>query len=695
VRLVINEDTTFLICDEVGDVPRGADFGLYYEDTRFLSAYSLRLDGRAPVFLSARPTDSFSAAHFLTNPALPGAGAAWLGIVRRRQVGRGLHEDIDITNYGPDEARFSLELGFDADFAHIFNVKGRRESGRPVPRRRGGIRLSLTEGGRSLRFELRRPTFVRRLVVNLSERPDRVGPRCRFKVSLRPRGRWHLGIDFLTLDERDQGEPVYTCRSGPTFILGERLRRHQELVERAPRLETDSYVLQQAYGRAVHDFAALCVRGEEVAGETVIAAGIPWFVALFGRDSLITAYQTLNFFPEVAGEVLRTLARHQGTRIDRRRAEEPGKILHEYRYGVTTAAHRGFPPYPYYGSVDATPLFLMVAGSLFRLTGNPELLRALRPNLLAALEWVERFGDRDGDGYLEYIREGRVGLANQGWKDSGDSVRFADGRLAEPPIALCEVQGYAYAARLGLAEILEALGEAEAAARLRAAAAELKARFNRDFWLENRRFFAEALDGRKDRVDSLTSNGGQVLWTGIVERSLAGEVARRLLEPEFFSGWGVRTMAAGEGAYNPVSYHNGSVWPHDNSLILAGLARYGFYDEAATLAAGLLEALGAQPEFRFPELFAGYGRDEAPFPVEYPTACRPQAWATGSVFLLLSTMLGLRADPWDPPGAAQEPFLPAGVNRVALSGIWTRQGKARVEVERTPAGIRRRVLPEG
>jgi glycogen debranching enzyme len=695
VRLVINEDTTFLICDEVGDVPRGADFGLYYEDTRFLSAYSLRLDGRAPVFLSARPTDSFSAAHFLTNPALPGAGAAWLGIVRRRQVGRGLHEDIDITNYGPDEARFSLELGFDADFAHIFDVKGRRESGRPVPRRRGGIRLSLTEGGRSLRFELRRPTFVRRLVVNLSERPDRVGPRCRFKVSLRPRGRWHLGIDFLTLDERDQGEPVYTCRSGPTFILGERLRRHQELVERAPRLETDSYVLQQAYGRAVHDFAALCVRGEEVAGETVIAAGIPWFVALFGRDSLITAYQTLNFFPEVAGEVLRTLGRHQGTRIDRRRAEEPGKILHEYRYGVTTAAHRGFPPYPYYGSVDATPLFLMVAGSLFRLTGNPELLRALRPNLLAALEWVERFGDRDGDGYLEYIREGRVGLANQGWKDSGDSVRFADGRLAEPPIALCEVQGYAYAARLGLAEILEALGEAEAAARLRAAAAELKARFNRDFWLENRRFFAEALDGRKDRVDSLTSNGGQVLWTGIVERSLAGEVARRLLEPEFFSGWGVRTMAAGEGAYNPVSYHNGSVWPHDNSLILAGLARYGFYDEAATLAGGLLEALGAQPEFRFPELFAGYGRDEAPFPVEYPTACRPQAWATGSVFLLLSTMLGLRADPWDPPGAAQEPFLPAGVNRVALSGIWTRQGKARVEVERTPAGIRRRVLPEG
>ena len=695
MRLVINEDTTFLICDEVGDVPRGADFGLYYEDTRFLSAYSLRLDGRAPVFLSARPTDSFSAAHFLTNPTLPGAGAAWLGIVRRRQVGRGLHEDIDITNYGPDEARFSLELGFDADFAHIFNVKGRRESGRPVPRRRGGIRLSLTEGGRSLRFELRRPTFVRRLVVNLSERPDRVGPRCRFKVSLRPRGRWHLGIDFLTLDERDQGEPVYTCRSGPTFILGERLRRHQELVERAPRLETDSYVLQQAYGRAVHDFAALCVRGEEVAGETVIAAGIPWFVALFGRDSLITAYQTLNFFPEVAGEVLRTLGRHQGTRIDRRRAEEPGKILHEYRYGVTTAAHRGFPPYPYYGSVDATPLFLMVAGSLFRLTGNPELLRALRPNLLAALEWVERFGDRDGDGYLEYIREGRVGLANQGWKDSGDSVRFADGRLAEPPIALCEVQGYAYAARLGLAEILEALGEAEAAARLRAAAAELKARFNRDFWLENRRFFAEALDGRKDRVDSLTSNGGQVLWTGIVERSLAGEVARRLLEPEFFSGWGVRTMAAGEGAYNPVSYHNGSVWPHDNSLILAGLARYGFYDEAATLAGGLLEALGAQPEFRFPELFAGYGRDEAPFPVEYPTACRPQAWATGSVFLLLSTMLGLRADPWDPPGAAQEPFLPAGVNRVALSGIWTRQGKARVEVERTPAGIRRRVLPEG
>ncbi len=695
MRLVIIEDTNFLISDEVGDVPRGADFGLYYEDTRFLSAYSLRLDGRIPVFLSARPTDSFSAVHFLTNPVLPVVGAAWLAIVRRRQVGRGLHEDIDITNYGSGEARFSLELGFDADFAHIFDVKGQRESGRPPPRRRAGIRFTVAENGRSLRFELRRQAFVRRLVVNLSERPTQVGPRCRFEVRLGPRARWHLCVDFLTLDERDRGEPAYTCRPGAAPPTEDRARRHRELVDQAPRLETDSYVLRQAYERAVHDFAALCVRGDGVAGETVIAAGIPWFVALFGRDSLITAYQTLHFYPDVAREVLRTLARHQGTRVDRRRAEAPGKILHEYRYGVTTAGHRGFPPYPYYGSVDSTPLFLMVAGALFRLTADLEFFRSLRPNLLAALEWVERFGDRDGDGYLEYIRESRVGLVNQGWKDSGDSVRFADGRLAKPPIALCEVQGYAYAARLGLAEILGALGEPNLAARLRATAAGLKERFNRDFWLEDRRFFAEALDGKKNRVDSLTSNGGQLLWTGIADPVRAAEVARRLLEPEFFSGWGVRTMAAGEGGYNPVSYHNGSVWPHDNSLIVAGLVRYGFYAEAARLVGGLLDALGAQPEFRFPELFAGYGRDEALFPVEYPTACRPQAWATGSIFLLLSTMLGLRDDPWDPPGTRPEPFLPAGVNRVALTGVWTRQGRGRVEVERTPTGVRRRIIPEG
>ncbi len=285
----------------------------------------------------------------------------------------------------------------------------------------------------------------------------------------------------------------------------------------------------------------------------------------------------------------------------------------------------------------------MVAAGLFRLTGDLEFIRSLRPNLLAALGWLERYGDRDGDGYVEYIRESKVGLENQGWKDSWDSVRFRDGRLAEPPIALCEVQGYAYAARLGLAEVLEALGEGGEAARLRAAAAGLKARFNQDFWLEDRQFFAEALDGRKNRVDSLTSNGGQALWTGIVAGDRAAEAVRRLLGPEFFSGWGIRTMAAGEGGYNPVSYHNGSVWPHDNSLILAGLARYGFYDGAAQLTGALLEALGFQPEFRFPELFAGYGRDEAPFPVDYPTACRPQARATGSVFF--STMLGWGTTP--------------------------------------------------
>ena len=460
----------------------------------------------------------------------------------------------------------------------------------------------------------------------------------------------------------------------------------------APELETDSLTLRRAYRQSIRDFAALQIPPTaaeasmpdaphpEEAGdgrdEFIIAAGIPWYMTLFGRDSLITAYQALPYFPAAAKGTLRALARLQGTHVDRLRAEEPGKILHEYRSPTFTGFQDSAAMFPYFGTIDATPLFLQLLADVYRVTGDLELARELHENALRALDWMARYGDRDGDGYLEYLREAEVGLENQGWKDAGDALRHRDGRLAQPPIALCEVQGYVYAAKVGMAEVFAALGDTKRAERLAEEAAELKARFNRDFWMEERGCFAFALNGAKRQVDALTSNAGQVLWSGIADAEKARVVAARLVSPELFSGWGVRTMATTEGGYNPISYHNGSVWPHDTSLIVAGLARYGCVDEARRIAAGMFAALDFSPDGRLPELFAGYSATEAPFPVEYPTACRPQAWAAGSIFLLLSVMAG--ADPSARAGA-NVAFLPATLGHVRLRDIWV--GGQQVEVE--------------
>ena len=461
----------------------------------------------------------------------------------------------------------------------------------------------------------------------------------------------------------------------------------------APALHTHFFTLRRAYERSVEDFAALRVRGAAIArGAPIIAAGIPWYMALFGRDSLIASYQALAFMPGLARGTLRALAAFQGTKVDPDRAEEPGKILHEHRFGPLAGMQRAIAHFPYYGTVDATPLFLIVLAAVCRLENDVGIARELLDHAWRAVEWMERYGDLDGDGYLEYDCSGKNGLANQGWKDSGDSVRFQDGSLARPPIALCEVQGYAYAARRSMADILEALGERGEARRLRTEAARLKRRFNRDFWIPERAYYAEALDGDKRRVDSLTSNAGHLFWAGIVERDKARLTADRLLDRDLFAGWGIRTMGRGEGGYNPISYHNGSIWPHDNSLIVAGLARYGLTEHAGRVAAGLLEALSHSHDHRLPELFAGFGKDEAHAPVQYPSACRPQAWASGTIFLLLAAMAGL--DFMDDDPLQGRPSLPRGVDGFVLDGLRIGGRRVRIEVARSRSGaVSRRVEP--
>ena len=374
-------------------------------------------------------------------------------------------------------------------------------------------------------------------------------------------------------------------------------------------------------------------------------------------------------------------------RSTRYRYEEPGKILHEHRSGDAVGAQELIPEFPYYGTIDATPLYLILLAAVYRLTGDLAFVGSLRDNALLALEWLDRYGDRDGDGYVEYTPDGGTGLANHGWKDSFDSVQFSDGTLARPPIALCEVQGYAYAARIGMAEVFERLGESRRAARLRSDAAKLRNRFERDFWLPDQEYYALALDADKRPVDAITSNPGHLLWTGIVNEERARLVARRLVSPELFSGWGVRTMATSERGYNPLSYHNGSVWPHDTSLIVTGLVRYGLTEEAAQLTEGLLAALDHAHDHRLPEVFAGFDRSEAPFPVDHPMTSRPQAWAAGSILLLLSAMVGM-----DPtlPDVGDTGFLPSNVGYLSLHGVWERGQQVVVHAIRDGDNIGRR-----
>jgi glycogen debranching enzyme len=420
------------------------------------------------------------------------------------------------------------------------------------------------------------------------------------------------------------------------------------------------------------------------AGGALPAAGIPWYVAPFGRDSLLTSCEALMLNPDLARGTLRVLAELQASREEAWRDAEPGKILHELRAGEL--ARTGHIPHtPYYGTADATPLFLMLAGAYFDWTADTEAMIALRPAFDAALEWIDRWGDRDGDGFVEYERRSRAGLHNQGWKDSWDAVMHADGTPAEGPIALVEVQGYVYDAKLRIADVYDALGKARRAERLRTEASALRAAFNETFWNAEEDFFALALDGRKAQVRSVASNAAHCLYSGIVDEDKASLVAERLMAPDMFSGWGIRTLSSGSPAYNPMSYHNGSVWPHDSAIAAAGLKRYGFHAATARIAEALFEVAAGARDFRLPELFCGFHRDGSNAVVAYPVACIPQAWAAAAPFLLLQSLLGISAHAPDGGLSVERPTLPDWLGSVEVCDV--RVGRARVSLsfERTAA----------
>lgn len=631
------EGDTFVVSDRRGDIATSPDeaHGLFHRDTRFLSRWILTVDGKTPNSLSTDDVNYFSSQFFL----VPGTGTIYvdspMSIMRQRAVGGGFHEDIKIENHKSKPIDLDVRIEADADFCDLFAVKDKEFN-------RAGKFYRRVEGNQLI-LGYQRDRFVRETRITSSAPAEIDDKGFRFKVHLEPHGEWSTGMNVVVAVDGTEGlktEPKYRdVHDEPTPNIGMSL---QTWMKDAPQLHSSWKDFERIYERSLIDLAALRFFSLYAPGEALPAAGLPWFMALFGRDSIFTSYQALPFVPELAASTLRVLAVRQGTRRDDFRDEEPGKILHEVRSGEMTAFEER-PHSPYFGSSDATPLFLVLLDEFERWTGRDDLVRKFEAEARAALRWIDEYGDRDGDGYVEYERRNKeTGIKNQCWKDSWDSILFSDGALASFPIATCEIQGYVYDAKRRCARLARKFwNDPETAARLEKEAAELKRRFNKDFWIPEKQFFALALDGKKRKVDSLTSNIGHLLWSGIVDDDKAEACAHHLVGPRLFSGWGVRTMAVGEGGYNPIGYHVGTVWPFDNSFVAQGLTNYGFRKEAAIVAMGNLEAARFF-DYRLPEAFAGYTKEETNFPVEYPTACSPQAWSAGAPLLFLRSMLGLQ-----------------------------------------------------
>ena len=660
------EGNNFVVSDLRGDIDASPTepLGLFAWDTRFLSRWLLTVDGQRPNVLSTDDLDYFYVQFFL----VPGTGTIYvdadLSIIRKRAVGNGFHEDLTILNHKDQPVELKVRIEAAADFVDLFEVKDKLTKKGECYQRIESDRLVLG---------YRRETFVRETLITASAKTDIDEHGLSFAVHIEPHGEWTTCLEVVAglgglgeyHEEATYGHGDRRARPNVKMSL-------DKLGEAVPRLSCDWPSLQVTYRRSLIDMAALRFYPMVLPGQALPAAGLPWFMTLFGRDSIITSYQALPFGSRLAVTTLLVLAQRQGTRIDDFRDEEPGKILHEQRFGEMTAFEER-PHSPYYGAADVTPLFLILLDEVERWTGNAELVRQLEMEARAALTWIDKYGDRNGDGYVEYDRRNKeTGLENQCWKDSWNSIQFADGTISRLPRATCEIQGYVYDAKRRCARLARQLWNDPALAeQLEKEAAELKRRFNQDYWLEDREFFALAIDGDGRKVDSLTSNIGHLLWSGIVEDDKAEAVVRHLMGEKLFSGWGVRTMADGEGGYNPIGYHVGTVWPHDNSFIAMGLRRYGYREEAAQIAMGMLEA-ATYFKGRLPEAFAGYPRELTGFPVEYPTACSPQAWASGAPLLLLRAILGL-----EPVGdhLLVDPALPAMLGQIELLDIPGRWGR--------------------
>jgi glycogen debranching enzyme len=715
--LTLKDDDLFLLTDTLGNIlggcgdDRSASMGLFCRDTRFLSRLELQIGGHSPILLSSTADKGFMLSVLCANPHLPECGikAESIGIKRELVLNGGLFEEIEITNYSTHPAEFELSLSFDADFMDLFEVRGysREQRGRTlrhIPPHKalsdhGGETVDgepLTAAtqllpGRSLPAELilayegRDGSLVESQIQFVHRLPDQ------FKGNT---ALWQLHLD--SHETQTIGYRLYMFHSGQSMSVvnapltlaqakAAEFMEEQTWRQQVTQVRSDKNTFNQIIERAEQDIYLL--RQSFGAGK-VLSAGVPWFSTLFGRDSIIAAGQVLMLDPQITRETLTILAQYQGKEEDEWRDEQPGKILHEIRFGEMARCQE-IPHTPYYGTVDATPLWLMLYAEYFAWTADHETLDKLWGNALAAMEWIDRTCRETG--YLTYFRKSRRGLDNQGWKDSGDCIVNRKGQLAQGAISLCEVQAYVYAAKIRLSQLARMKKRIDLADRWEEEARDLKFRFNRDFWMEDQDFCALALDGEGKPVDSITSNPGHCLNLGIFTPEKAYSVAERLRAPDMFNGWGIRTLSSLSPAYNPMGYHIGSVWPHDNSLTAMGLRSLGLVDQALELSQGLLDMTHRQPYHRPPELFCGYERSDDNDPVQYPVACSPQAWATGSIFQLIQMMVNLVPDA---PGnylRIIDPALPESINYLSLHNLRVGPTLLDLEFERSGSSTACRV----
>jgi glycogen debranching enzyme len=703
-QLAINGGNVVLVTEPDGQIVSPSDKGIYFLDTRLINSWQISANGVPWDLLNSGNITHYASRIFLTNGSIATEDGEIprhsIGLAIGRSLGGGMHEDIDLTNYGPSTVRFNLEIAVRSDFADIFEVKAKRIV------RRGKITSQWSATTARLKTTYRNRDFSRDVTICIRGSDSSavyVNGRLSFEVELAPRGCWHACLLYVFADgDRHFEAPAECIEQCRESIVGERVQAWKSAVL---KLRTSNEEIYRLFSQSVDDMAGLRLPiGGTDHMRYVPAAGVPWFVALFGRDSLIASLQSMLVYPEFGEATLEVLAARQATERDDYRDAEPGKIMHELRLGEL-AHFKAIPHTPYYGTADATILYLIVLHAAWMATGNSSLLEKHLPTAERCLTWIDQYGDRDGDGFQEYATRSPEGYENQGWKDAGEALVNADGTLVKGPKALCELQGYVYDAWQCMAEIYQYLGNAQRADALRAKAKVLFERFNATFWDEETGFYAFALDGDKKKVTSVASNAGHCLWSGIIAPERAQRVASRLMQPDMLSGWGIRTLSAAHPAFNPFSYQSGSVWPHDNAFIALGFRRYGFAKEAAQL---IREVSGAGSFFdrhQMPELYAGVQRNANNFPIQYLGANVPQAWAAGSAFAFLQAILGIQPDaPHDTLNV--DPSLPDWLPDLVLTDLrmgkrqfdlkfWRDGAKSRWEVTRGDAGrvVQREFVP--